>query len=529
MILVSGISLPFSENEREAIKKGQEQARLPGGSALDSFVYRRSLDARAREDIRYVYTIGITTDIDEKRHIAQLGRKNITAHEREELSPAHGSEALFHRPIVAGFGPSGMFAALLLAREGYRPIVLERGGAIPERVAATEGFWGGAGLNTQSNVQFGEGGAGTFSDGKLTTRIGDPLCEWVLHTLARFGAPEVILRTAKPHIGTDNLRHVVQNIRQEIIALGGEVKFATMLEGLIIKNGRIAGVLATGGELGGECVIAALGHSARDSFSMLLESGAQITPKSFSVGFRVEHLQSEIDHALYGAHAGDERLPPGEYQMSLKYGGRAAYTFCMCPGGVVVPAASEAGGVVVNGMSEFMRAGANANSALCCSVSPADFPAGPLGGVLFQQGLEQRAAALGSGGYRAPAQTADRFLSGTAGMKLGRVQPSYALGVSPADFRELFPDHVLEMLRRGLLAFGRRLEGFSAADTLLTGVESRTSSPVRIERGQDMQSNIGGLYPCGEGAGYAGGIMSAAVDGLRAAIAVIERFSPPVA
>lgn len=527
MILVSGVSLPFSQDEEQAVHKGRAEARLTSAQVVDGFVYKRSLDARKRQDIRYVYTLGFVTNIQESRYVTRLNNPRVTQHEEHELKPSHGEQPLAAPPVIAGFGPAGMFCALLLAREGYRPVVLERGGDVERRVAAVERFWRTGELDEDCNVQFGEGGAGTFSDGKLTTRINDPLCEWVTKRLVECGAPGGLLRQHKPHIGTDRLRGVVKRLREEILSLGGQVHFDTRLLGLVLQSGRVVGASTSKGGLPAGVLIAALGHSARDSFSMLHQSGAKMSAKSFSVGVRIEHLQSEIEKGLYGGFAGHPRLPKGEYQLSWRQGERGVYTFCMCPGGLVVPAASQKGGVVVNGMSEFARDAKNANSALCCSVTPQDFGTHPLDGVRFQERLERQAFLLGGSDYRAPVQTVGRFLEGRAGADFLGVTPSYALGVTPANFEQLLPDFACEPLRKGLGLFGARLSGFGAPDAVLTGIESRTSSPVRIERGENFQSSIPGLYPCGEGAGYAGGIMSAAVDGLRTALAVINAYAPP--
>lgn len=526
MILVSGVRLPFCEEEGAAVEKARKAARLKPSQIRDSYIYKRSLDARHREDIRFVYTVAFQTELDERRHVERLSSPQITYKGETRLELPCGERVLESRPVVAGFGPAGMFCALLLARQGYRPIVLERGAPMEERVRAVEAFWKDGTLCPDTNVQFGEGGAGTFSDGKLTTRIGDPRCEWVIRELVRLGAPGIIARQQKPHIGTDRLRGVVEALRREVLNLGGEIHFHTSLKGLSLKDGRLCGIQTGQGELPTQVLVAALGHSARDSFSMLLESGVPMAPKAFSVGVRIEHLREQVDRALYGGFAGHPRLPAGEYQLSWREGERGVYTFCMCPGGVVVPAASAPGGVVVNGMSEFKRDGINSNSALVCSVGPQDYGEGILDGVRFQERLEHQAFQMGGGGYRAPVQTVGRFMEDRAGAQFGSVSPSYAVGVQEADFRELFPDFVLHMLREGIGRFGRRQKGFDAPDAVLTGVETRTSSPVRILRGEGLQSEISGLYPCGEGAGYAGGILSAAVDGIRVAQEIMALYRP---
>ena len=525
-ILVRNIKIPLEQSEEAAYELALKRAGLSAPQAARVYIAKSSVDARKRDNIQMVYTVGIELlpNLDVSR-MALGDDVFLSAPARPEIK--RGTQKLATRPVIAGFGPAGMFAALLLAQEGYRPIVLERGSEVQKRANQVEAFWQGGDLYTNSNVQFGEGGAGTFSDGKLTTRIGDPLCSYVLEQFVRFGAPEEILRKAKPHVGTDNLRHVVQALREEIIALGGEVRFECCMTDLNLKNGRLTSVSCGGSELETQVLVLAPGHSARDTFQMLLNRGIVLAAKPFAVGVRIEHLQSRIDSALYGRHAGHPRLPVGEYQLSYRQGERAVYTFCMCPGGVVVPAASEEGGVVTNGMSEYARDRANANSALVVSVGAEDFGTGPLAGVAFQRKLEQLAFAAGGGDYRAPAQTVGCFLEGVAGYRGGQVQPSYSIGVTPADFSKLFPAVVTDMLRQGLRRFDRSLQGFATPDAVLTGVESRTSSPVRITRDDSRQAvGVAGLYPCGEGAGYAGGIMSAAVDGLKTALAIIEQYAP---
>ena len=530
MLFVSGIVTPLGAPEETAVEKALSALRLKRGAVRECYVSKTSVDARHKGEIHIVSTVALRLKEDEASFAARFTGKKSSVRLQYKPDTAftvpHGEKPCKTPVVVAGFGPAGIFAAGLLAREGYRVMVLERGYAMEQRVQAVESFWAGKGLDIRSNVQFGEGGAGTFSDGKLTTRINDPLCGYVLETFGRHGAPAETLRRAKPHIGTDKLRLVVRSMREEIIARGGEIRFGTALDGLKIENGHLTAVRADGEWTPTERLVLAVGHSARDTFRMALESGLPAEPKPFSVGVRVEQLQSVIDRGLYGSFAGHPALPPGEYQLSLREGGRAVYTFCMCPGGLVVPAASEEGGVVTNGMSEYNRDRENANAALAVSVSPADFGPNPMDGVRFQRELEERAFRMGGGNYRAPVSTADAFLEGKPGLHLGKVAPSYALGVEKADFDALFPPFVTDMLRKGLRDFGRRLPGFAAPDTVLTGVETRTSSPIRLLRDDAFQSPAArGLYPCGEGAGYAGGIMSAAVDGLRVAAAIIAEYA----
>ena len=528
MLLISNIVTPLGAGEEAAVEKALSALKLKRSAVRECYVSKTSVDARHRGEIHIVSTVALRLKEDEAAFASRFtGRKVALQYKPDTVfSVPHGDKRCKTPVVVAGFGPAGIFAAGLLAKEGYRVVVLERGYGMDERVKAVEGFWAGKGLDERCNVQFGEGGAGTFSDGKLTTRINDPLCGYVLKEFGRHGAPAETLRRAKPHIGTDQLRRVVRSMREEIVARGGEVRFGATLTGLKVENGQLQGVAVNGEWMEAGRLILAVGHSARDTFSLVLETGLPVEPKPFSVGVRVEQLQSVIDRGLYGRFAGHPDLPPGEYQLSHREGGRAVYTFCMCPGGLVVPAASEAGGVVTNGMSEYKRDRENANAALAVSVSAADFGSGPMDGVNFQRELERKAFLLGGGSYRAPAATADAFMEGKPGLHLNKVRPSYALGVEKADFDRLFPPYITDMLRKGLSVFGRKLPGFAAPDTVLTGVETRTSSPLRILRGEDYQSPAArGIYPCGEGAGYAGGIMSAAVDGLKVAAAIIAEYA----
>lgn len=524
-ILVRNIRVPLETDDTQAIRTALRTAKLPHSLCEQAYIVKCTPDLR-HQQAHLVYTVGIDLpEAEEDAAVRRASSPKVVQRKSASFAPKSGTEALRGRPVIVGFGPAGMFAGWLLAHSGYRPLILERGAPVEKRFEEVRRFWQTGILNPQSNVQFGEGGAGTFSDGKLTTRIGDPLCEQVLNLFLRFGAPASIARLAKPHIGTDHLKQIVRAIREDICSHGGTIRFETQLTGLHLRAGRLEGACMEAETVETGALILAAGHSARDTFEMLLQNGVQMVSKPFSVGVRIEHLQEQIDRALYGKYIGHPHLPKGEYQLSFRQGKQAVYTFCMCPGGTVVAAASEQGGVVTNGMSNFQRNGRNANAALVASVDA--FPA-PLDGVAFQRRLEQAAFLAGGNGFRAPCQTVGGFLDGRMEIPDDTVQPSYPNGITPARLDTLLPPEITATLQTGLRAFDRRLKGFSAPQAVLTGVETRTSSPVRIPRGTEYTAlGIDGLYPAGEGAGYAGGIMSAAVDGLRVASAIIERFAPP--
>ena len=522
MIIVSGIRLPLGSTAQEAEEAARKAVGLPGDYALRKISY----DCR-RGKASMVCSVTASLEDQETEKRTAAAHPEMQFFQKQQLSPKPGTEKPRHRPVVVGAGPAGLFAAYLLSEYGYCPVLLERGADVDSRTSAVSSFFSGGDLNADTNVQFGEGGAGTFSDGKLTTRISDGLCDYVLNTFCFFGAPDDILTKAKPHIGTDNLRSVVKRIREKIIENGGEVRFLCRMDDLITADGKVIGVRCTDGDIPAETVILACGHSARDTYSMLMDKGVLITAKPFSVGFRIEHLQSEVDRSLYGRLAGDPRLSKGEYSLSAQVSGRGVYTFCMCPGGNVVAAASEIGGTVTNGMSYYSRNGMNANSAVCVSVNPSDFGSNPIRAIDFQRNMERAAFAAAGGRYAAPASDAGSFLEGKRGLNIGSVKPTYPRGLTAVDFERLFGSELTECLRGGIRAFSEKMSCFGSPEAILTGVETRTSAPVRINRGEDRQAvGIKGLYPCGEGAGYAGGIMSSAVDGLRTAAAVIERFSP---
>lgn len=524
-IIVQNIKTPVGASKEEIISSAIKLFGIKNSDILSAGIYKSSVDARKREDIHFVSSVIVSLTSEALEKNVAKRNKNVKFYEQPKISPTVSMKKKEGRVVVAGFGPAGMFCALLLSEFGYNPIVLERGDEVDNRIKKVESFFSGDDLDTETNVQFGEGGAGTFSDGKLMTRISDPLCRYILERLVEMGAPEEILFEAKPHIGTDKLRAVVKAIRQRIIENGGEVRFLTRLDGINISDSEVKSVSVRDGDVKACALVLAVGHSARDTFEMLLRNGVIMEPKPFSVGARIEHKQIEVDRSLYGDLANTLCLPKGEYQLSHRRpDGRAAYTFCMCPGGTVVAAASERETVVTNGMSEYSRDKENANSALVVSVSKADFGQGVLDGVDFARSLEKRAYKL-SGSYKAPATTAGAFLEGKSHFQ--SVVPSYMPGVVECDFDKLFPSFVTDMMKEGLRNFSHKMACFGDMGAVLTAPETRTSSPVRITRGEDYTAlGITNLYPCGEGAGYAGGIVSAAVDGVRIALKIIETIAP---
>lgn len=535
-ILIGAIRVSLDADHEEILKKAKDKMKRAGLStaSLHFRLYKKSVDARRREDVRFECTVLAEGEVDKTAYPeSRLKRADARFLENESLSPSFGTERLFKRPLVVGMGPAGLFAALLLARHGYAPILIDRGGSVEERVRDVERFRRYGVLDTESNVQFGAGGAGTFSDGKLVTRIHDPRTSFVLHTLYEFGAPEEILYKAKPHVGTDLLRTVVSAMLAEIERLGGTLYYHCKLESFSELADGTLEVQTNRGSFSCGALILAPGHSSRDTYTLLLEKQFAIEPKPISVGVRVEHLQEDIDRALYGRFAGHKNLGPAEYALSDTKGARGVYTFCMCPGGEVVAASSEEGGLVVNGMSNHARNGRNANAAVLVSVGCNDFEpvngSTALGAIEFQRSVERAAYLAGGGNYVAPIMTVGDFLNGTHGQAPTRILPSFRDGaVRPADFGTVFPAFVTESLRYGLHSFGKKLAGYDAADAVLTAAETRTSAPLRILRDRDTLCALGHsrIYPCGEGAGYAGGITSAAVDGLRGALALMARFVP---
>ena len=528
MIRITELRLPL-EHPADALPAAiVERLGVTATDLLDYQVFKRGYDARKRDAIRLVYTLDITVANE------AVVLKRFSQDPHITLSPdtnyhfvGQAPENLQQRPVIVGFGPCGIMAGLLLAQMGFRPIILERGKKVRERTKDTWGLWRKNQLNPESNVQFGEGGAGTFSDGKLYSQIKDPkhYGRKVLTEFVKAGAPEEILYVSKPHIGTFRLVKMVENIRREIESLGGEIRFQQQVTDVLIEKGQLRGVILNNGEqLRTDHVILALGHSARDTFHMLYERGVFMEAKPFSVGFRIEHPQKLIDQARFGNFAGNELLGAADYKIvHHAKNGRSVYSFCMCPGGQVVAATSEPGRVVTNGMSQYSRAERNANAGIVVGITPQDYPGGPLAGIEFQRRWESRAYELGGGNYEAPGQLVGDFIKGQASTQLGTVEPSYQPGVHLTDLATSLPSYAIEAIREALPAFEKQIKGFSMYDAVLTGVETRTSSPLRITRGQDMQSlNIKGLYPAGEGAGYAGGILSAGVDGIRVAEAVAQ-------
>ncbi len=528
--IIQNIKLSFeiSKDEAFAVARHRLLKFFSPKSIGEMKIYKTSVDARKKDNICFVYSVSADVKAPAPRDIKRLQKEGIVPLEEAPMDIRYGEEALSSRPVVVGFGPCGMFAALLLAENGYRPIVIERGSNVEKRTADVERFSSLGILDPESNIQFGAGGAGTFSDGKLVTRINDPKCSYVLSAFHRFGAPKEILYKAKPHIGTDYLKLVVARMEETIRELGGDIFYDTKLCDMTITNGHITSITTNKGEIPCGALILALGHSARDTFMMLKQRGVGMIPKAFSVGVRIEHLQTDIDKALYGNAAGHPLLPKGEYNLSCHNGDRGVYTFCMCPGGKVVSAASEELGVVTNGMSNFARDGKNANSAVAVSVTPEDYGNTVEKAMSFQRELEQRAFLAGGGTYAAPCQTVGNFLKNETPKDPSRVLPSYRGGnVKITSLDGVMPAFVSESLRYGLADFGRKIKGFDADDAVLTGMETRTSSPLRIPRGEEfLADGFENLYPCGEGAGYAGGITSAAVDGIKCALAVMARYQP---
>ena len=525
MIRIRDIALPPEHDSNQLVYESAKLLRISPSKIRRLNLVRRSVDARKKPDVKVIYTVDVAVDGSEQKILKNCGCKRAAIAVPQFYKVPRAAVVPEKRPVIVGFGPAGMFAALILAMAGLKPLVLERGDDAVTRHEKVQTFFADGQLNERSNVQFGEGGAGTFSDGKLNTGVNNPRIGWILEQFVAFGARENILYDAKPHVGTDVLLNVVQNLRRRVIELGGEIRFNTQVTGLRMADGRLTGIKVENGEII-DCdkVILAIGHSARDTFQMLCDSGIPMEPKPFAMGVRIEHRQENINRAQYGLD--DAVLPPADYKLVRHLDDGTVYTFCMCPGGYVVAAASEEGGVVTNGMSYADRNGENANAALLVTVNPAEFPyEGILGGMMWQRDIEQAAYRVGGGNYLAPAQRVGDFLEGKASKGPGKVHPTYRPGVIWCDLHDVLPEKLSRSIAQALPELNRNLSGFADADAVLTAPETRSSSPVRILRNENKESELKGLYPCGEGAGYAGGIMSAAIDGILCAEAIIEELN----
>ncbi len=529
MIRVNEVKLSIDEGIEILPQKLAKALRIETEDIIDYMIFKESIDARKGGQIFFVYTVDV--QVKNEQRLLQRNKQISQAPDLEYKDVSSGSHKSIHRPVVIGFGPSGMFAGLILAQRGYSPIILERGYNVCKRTEDVEKFWKTGDLNPDSNVQFGEGGAGTFSDGKLTTRIKDKRCRKVLQELVDAGAPREILYSYKPHIGTDILKTVVRNIRKSIEDLGGEIRFGSKVTDFIIEEGQLTGVEINDKErILTDVVIMGIGHSARDTYEVLYKRGVGIRQKPFSIGVRIEHPQVLINQSQYKSYAEHPRLGAADYRLTYQTkSGRAVYTFCMCPGGTVVAAASEKHGVVTNGMSEYARNEVNANSALLVQVNTEDFGSNyPLAGVDFQRKWEHEAFLAGGKDYKAPAQLVGDFLEGRSSSLPSKVQPTYRPGVSWGNLDQCLPSFVTSSLREAIRKMDKKLKGFAMNEAIMIGVETRSSAPLRIERHEETfeSINVKGLFPVGEGAGYAGGIISGAVDGIKAAEMIIMKCSP---
>lgn len=513
MYRLKNIKIRENISDIEVFRRAIKDCGIPESKVKRWRIFKKSIDARNKADVHFVYTIDI--DTDDSKIVSKLTK--VDEIRFPKISIRRKSK---YRPVIVGAGPAGLFAALELAQNGVKPIVLEQGKTVDERLKDIEEFKVTGKLNVLSNVQFGEGGAGTFSDGKLNTGISSPYCRKVLEEFINFGASKQILYLSKPHLGTDNLVNIIKNMRNEIVRLGGEIRFNEKVTDFEFKENKLVAIICSK-RIETDTVVLAIGHSSRDTFEKLYSLGFKMEAKAFSVGARVEHKQSLINETQYGTQT-KLKLPAAEYKLVYHGKDRSLYTFCMCPGGVVVASSSEENTIVTNGMSYFARDGENANSALLVGVSPNDFEGeSPLRGMYFQKQLEEKAFEIGKCGYKAPAQNVVDFLKGKCTTKFYDVKPTYLPGIQMSDLHEIFPKFITDTMEEGIKYFDTKIKGF-ASSGVLTGVETRSSSPVRILRDDKLQSNIRGVYPCGEGAGYAGGIMSAAVDGIKCAINILE-------
>ncbi len=515
MIKITNIKIKADLSDDELFEKIYKKYKINKNDVTERRIIKKSIDARNKADIFYNYSVELECKNENKI-------KNVQIVKKEEPFKIIVNRKSSKRPVIIGAGPAGLFSALTLAQNGIKPIIIEQGKTVDERKKDVEEFQKTGKLNTLSNVQFGEGGAGTFSDGKLTSGIHNPLCKIVLKEFYNFGAPEQILYINKPHIGTDNLINIIRNMRNEIIKLGGEFLFNEKVTDFEFENSKVTAVIC-GKRIETDTVILAIGHSARSTFEKLYEKGVKMEKKNFSIGVRIEHKQSMINKSQYGEIT-KLKLPPAEYKMAYHGENRSCYTFCMCPGGTVIASSSEPETIVTNGMSVYARNGENANSAVLVNVTPNDFKGeSPLEGMYFQKDLEQKAFKLGGSNYNAPIQRFEDFENNVKSTHIGEIKPTYKPGVTLSNLNEILPDFISKTLVEGIKYFDKSIKGFAHPDAILTGVETRSSSPVQITRNENKQSNIKGLYPCGEGAGYAGGIMSAAVDGIKCAIAVLTQ------
>lgn len=520
MIVINNIKIRKDLSSNEIFEETIKKNKIKKEDILNWHIAKKSIDARNKEDVHYTYSI--TFELKDEHKYKHFNKANSI-----KLPEIKTNNLDSKRPVIVGAGPSGLFSALTFIQNGLTPIIIEQGECVENRKATVDSFLNTGKLNPLSNVQFGEGGAGTFSDGKLTTGISSPFCKKVLQEFVNFGAPEQILYLSKPHIGTDNLIHIIKNMREYIISKGGTFLFNTKVINFNTDNNKISSVVCVQDSktitIPASHLVLAIGHSSRDTFEMLYKNGVNMEKKNFSVGVRIEHLQEDINKAQYGTIT-KLKLPPAEYKLAYHSpNGRSCYTFCMCPGGVVMASSSEENTIVTNGMSYFLRDGKNANSAVLVNVVPEDFEdSSPLSGIYFQKDLEEKAFALGGSNYYAPIQRLEDFIQNKKSEFIGSVKPTYLPGVTLSNLNDILPEFVATTLKEGLAYFDTKLKGFANPDSILTGLETRSSSPVKIPRNENFVSNIAGIYPCGEGAGYAGGIMSAAVDGIKCAIAILE-------